>query len=245
MQGRISLRQGIVRWALRLILQHGPSFAKLKEIILARFRELAKDNRRSNMQHMSTINLDFAYQMENDLRVPLGRPERAPGDLAQLLPPLTRMLVIQMKYLRVHGQEFSTMDVGTGSNSQVMYVPEGGYLAIPGIIKYIVYIDGRHYMAINRVEEVSNHTINIFRMYPDFPATITRSLLGALELVPASDKHLRGFFAKLYLTPSFDLIVNLIRVSHSFSLQAYSHLITRHEATRQKHEPRYISVMIA
>jgi hypothetical protein len=213
MQSQMSLRQSVMRWALRLIMRHGNSAAKVRTIITSRFREFASDNRIPNAGQTLSENLHFSNEVDHDLRIPSGHAVPAPEDVVHLLPPHTRPLAVHMKHVTIQGRQYSTSDSSTTGNSHIMYVPKLGLLPIPGRIKYLLYIDGTHYIAVNRITRVPHHRWNIFRAYLDYPATVAQSVLGVLDLIPALSEYVRGHYAKLILSDEYDLLIDLSRVS--------------------------------
>jgi hypothetical protein len=211
-----------MRWALRLVLQHDTSADKVKKIINTRFREFASDHRSHNTEQTPGENLEFAMQVGSEPRVPLDNPVPAPDDVIPLLPPHSRPLAVQMKHINIQGRQYSTRNSTAIGNSQVMYVPKEGLLPMPGSVKYILYIDGTHYLAVNRIRRLPDHRWNFFRAYLDYPATIAESVLGVLDFIPAQSTHICGHYAKLILSEKHDLLIDLSRVSAS-TLTCQSH----------------------
>jgi hypothetical protein len=212
MQTRMSLRQNVMRWALQLIVRHEQASSRLRKIIGERFRQFSVAGSGHYLQKTASANLDFALHMDSTLKVPQGRPSIAPSDLAKLLPPHTQGKILLMQQLMIQGRQYCTSNSEVSNNSQVIYKSVDGFFAKPGQIKYIFYSDGQHMMAIHRLYTDHTHPLNIFRKYPDFPATIAQSLPGPLDLVPATDEFIRGHYAQFPMNQAHNLIVDLSRV---------------------------------
>lgn len=223
MQEKMDMKLRLIRWILRLVLpqESNPNelqpskFAKMKRYLAGKFRQFIPQEQERDVELLATIEGD-TLQRHSDLQIPSGPARPAPNDLRE---PLTnhqaRHEVILMQHLAIDGRQYWTNDSAHVGDSLVMCFPKGGGGSVYGEIKYIVYVDGRHFFAINRVDTLQ-HDWDFFRPYPNFVASISSSSLGPLDLIELTNTSKLSQYAKLVLNDEFNLIISLSRVSARF-----------------------------
>lgn len=223
MQTRMTLKSRLIRWILRLLLPRHSSvdLSGVKKVLTERFRQfIAKGEDPIGEQLLDAADNTIS-QGHSHLRVPSAPLQTAPDDLRKVLPVLVRREVVLMQSLAIKGREYWTTESAHGNNSLIMYASEGGTSLLPGQIKYIVYVDGTHYFAVNKVEQVQ-HKWDFFSPYADYPSAITKSSLGQLDLLTITSESVFSQYAKFPLSKSYDLIVHLSRVSLHISLISHT-----------------------